>query len=218
MAGRVLRAQQVERNRQGLLAAAKRVFIRKGYLGSTLDAIAEEAGFSKGVIYSQFGSKADLFFALLERRIEERAERNEQIATVGDGRRAVAELIRAASRNERAERGWARLLIEFRATAMRDPSLTTRYSDLHERTLRALTNTLARTFRATRTHSEIPLRTLAEFILAVDSGLTLERAVNLRALPERDFVILVPKALGLGAAPRRAVKPAHGGLSRNHPR
>jgi AcrR family transcriptional regulator len=37
----------------------------------TLDAIADEAGFSKGVVYSRFGSKADLFLALLDRRIEE---------------------------------------------------------------------------------------------------------------------------------------------------
>jgi AcrR family transcriptional regulator len=218
MAGRLLRAQQVERNRQGLLAAAKSVFIRKGYLGATLDSIAKEAGFSKGAIYSQFGSKADLFFALLEDRIEERAKRNEQIAAAGDGKRAVSELIRSASRNETAERGWARLLIEFRATAMRDPSLATRYADLHERTLHALSDTLARAFRADRTHSEIPLRTLAEFILAADSGLTLERAVNPRALPERDFVILVPKALGLGATPRRSVKATHGRHPRSSPR
>jgi AcrR family transcriptional regulator len=35
----------------------------------------------RGVVYSQFGSKADMFFALLERRIEERAAQSEQIAT-----------------------------------------------------------------------------------------------------------------------------------------
>src|SRR6266581_3253289 len=74
------RDEQVERNRQLVLAAARRVFLARGYAGATLDAIAEEAGFSKGVVYSQFDSKADLFLALLEARIAERAAENARLA------------------------------------------------------------------------------------------------------------------------------------------
>src|SRR6185295_9164397 len=59
----VPRAEQIERNRGLVLAAARRVFLERGYAGATLDAIAEEAGFSKGVVYSRFGGKADLFLA-----------------------------------------------------------------------------------------------------------------------------------------------------------
>src|SRR5260370_7676280 len=79
MAPRLGRAQMVERNREAVLSAARRVFINKGYAGATLEAIAEEAGFSKGVMYSQFESKADLFLTLLARRVEERAAQNERI-------------------------------------------------------------------------------------------------------------------------------------------
>src|SRR5438128_1786510 len=67
------RAAQTERNRQLVLEAARQVFLTQGYHGARLDAIAEEAGFSKGVVYSQFAGKADLFVALLEHRIAERA-------------------------------------------------------------------------------------------------------------------------------------------------
>ena len=66
MAVRLRRAEQVERNRGAVLEAARQVFIERGYAGASLEAIAEEAGFSKGVGYSQFGSKPELFFALLE--------------------------------------------------------------------------------------------------------------------------------------------------------
>jgi AcrR family transcriptional regulator len=48
--------------------------------------IAEEAGFSKGVVYSQFASKADMFLALLEARIAERADQNERLAAGLDGK------------------------------------------------------------------------------------------------------------------------------------
>src|SRR6266581_6370182 len=89
------RDEQVERNRQLVLAAARRVFLARGYAGATLDAIAEEAGFSKGVVYSQFDSKADMFLALLEARINERAEQHDRLADALEGHRvvrAVAEL------------------------------------------------------------------------------------------------------------------------------
>jgi AcrR family transcriptional regulator len=85
MGKRLVRSLQVERNRQLVLKAARRVFLAKGYAGSSLEAIAEEAGFSKGVVYSQFDSKADLFLALLERRISERAQQNEQVAAESTG-------------------------------------------------------------------------------------------------------------------------------------
>ena len=76
---RLSRSEQVDRNRERVLAAARRVFLARGYAGASLDAIAEEAGFSKGVVYSQFDGKGDLFLALLERRIQERAEQNERL-------------------------------------------------------------------------------------------------------------------------------------------
>ena len=64
MATRLTRPQQVERNRERVLDAAREVFTESGYVKATLDAIAARAGFSKGVVYSQFDSKADLFLAL----------------------------------------------------------------------------------------------------------------------------------------------------------
>src|SRR5580693_4443956 len=73
MSTRLSRAEQNDRNRALLFAAARRVFLARGYHAATLEQIADEAGFSKGVVYSRFASKADLFLALLEDRIAERA-------------------------------------------------------------------------------------------------------------------------------------------------
>src|SRR5437588_732004 len=62
---RLRRVEQSERNRALVLAAARAVFMDRGYHGATLEQIAEAAGFSKGVVYSRFESKADLFLSLL---------------------------------------------------------------------------------------------------------------------------------------------------------
>lgn len=105
-----------------MLEAARRVFLDRGYARATLEAVAEEAGFSKGVVYSQFGSKGDLFMALLDRRIEERASQNEEIAAGLVSADGVRELVRDALREEAANSGWVRLLVEFRALASHDPA------------------------------------------------------------------------------------------------
>jgi AcrR family transcriptional regulator len=60
-----------ERRRQltqdALIAAAAEVFTEKGFHAASLDEIAERAGFTRGAIYSNFGSKDELLFAVGDR-------------------------------------------------------------------------------------------------------------------------------------------------------
>lgn len=53
--------------RDALVAAAAEVFTRKGFHAASLDEIAEAAGFTRGAIYSNFGSKEELLFAVIDR-------------------------------------------------------------------------------------------------------------------------------------------------------
>jgi AcrR family transcriptional regulator len=177
------RAEQVERNRELVLTAARRVFLARGYEGATLDAIAEEAGFSKGVVYSQFTSKADLFLALLERRVAERADQNDRLAGELEGTEAVEAALHLGDRLHEAEPEWSLLVIEFRAHAARDPGLNDQYARVHARTVARLAAMLARLHERAGTEPPLPTTTLAELILAIGSGVVLERAANPRALP-----------------------------------
>ena len=97
------------------------MFLARGYGKATVEAIAEDAGFSTGVVYSQFGSKADLFLALLERRIDERAERNDEVTAPLAGLDGVHALVLTARRDSAAEEDWLLLLLEFRLVAARGP-------------------------------------------------------------------------------------------------
>jgi TetR/AcrR family transcriptional repressor of mexJK operon len=49
------------RKRGEILAAARRVFTSHGYLGTSMDAVAAEAGASKRTVYQYFTDKQDLF-------------------------------------------------------------------------------------------------------------------------------------------------------------
>lgn len=63
---RLTREQSRARTRERLLASAAVVFTREGYAGASIDRIAEEAGYSKGAMYSNFASKDELFFAMFD--------------------------------------------------------------------------------------------------------------------------------------------------------
>jgi len=51
--------------RESLLQAALAVFSRKGYTAATMEDVARQAGVTRGAIYWHFGSKAELYTALL---------------------------------------------------------------------------------------------------------------------------------------------------------
>jgi AcrR family transcriptional regulator len=63
---RLTREESKARTRVELLRAANRLFVRKGFVATSLADIAEEAGLTKGAVYSNFDSKEDLFLALLD--------------------------------------------------------------------------------------------------------------------------------------------------------
>lgn len=52
--------------RKAILDAAKKLFLIKGYDGSSMDAIASEAGVSKLTVYSHFSDKETLFAAAIK--------------------------------------------------------------------------------------------------------------------------------------------------------
>lgn len=54
-----------ERIHAAILGAAEEVFLRDGYAGASMDAVAGLAGASKQTVYKHFGSKEALFVALV---------------------------------------------------------------------------------------------------------------------------------------------------------
>jgi len=59
--------RDAERTQQSILAAGEEEFADKGLAGARVDAIAEQAGANKRMLYYYFGSKEELYVAVLER-------------------------------------------------------------------------------------------------------------------------------------------------------
>jgi len=187
MSPRLSRAEQNERNRALLLAAARRVFLERGYYAATLDQIADEAGFSKGAVYSRFASKADMFLALLEDRITERAAQNADLVREVAGTGNFVALLDQAERAERGAPGWRLLVTEFRVHAARDPELNRRYAVLHARTLDGVAQMFAEISKENAGDLPFPPRQLAELWLAIETGRALEQIADPHALNGPDL-------------------------------
>lgn len=78
----VRRTPKAERTRGDLLAAARKVFAEKGYEGASVGDVAAAAGYTKGAVYANFGSKEELFLELAR-------ELTAQDAALADSREPV---------------------------------------------------------------------------------------------------------------------------------
>jgi AcrR family transcriptional regulator len=164
---RVTRAERQARTRADLLAAARRVFLRRGFHGASLEEIAQEAGYTKGAVYSNFADKDALYLAVLEAHYEERIEAYAGIMLEGEGvdeaLRGVASFMADADAREPR---WLPLLSEFVAHAARNGRLRPKYVATRNRFLEAI----ARIIDATQERYEVTYR-LSPFEIARVSSL-----------------------------------------------
>jgi AcrR family transcriptional regulator len=172
---RLSRAESRDRTRTLLIQAARRVFLRHGYHAATLDAVAEEAGFTKGAVYSAFDSKADLFLAVFDDRVAARVREIERAdvdaKTPGEHAEALARQFIAGIEHDP---DWSAVVIEFWAHASRDPELRARFAARHA----VLKNALARAFDAMTQRTGRPAVLAADHLatvgLALGNGFALE--------------------------------------------
>lgn len=59
-----------EARRDALLAAARAIFLEKGYAGTSLDEVVKRTGGSKASVYTYFGNKEGLFAAMFAERCQ----------------------------------------------------------------------------------------------------------------------------------------------------
>ena len=174
---RMTRSERAGLTRRELLQAAERRFFRDGYHGTTLDGIADEAGYTKGAVYSTFKSKGGLFLALFDDVMQRRLEEIRTLfETHGIGPQALAALARNPV-DERNTRFLA-VVIEFLVHAAREPALLDAFAQRHRRLRASLAEIGPQA-------AELggPER-WATVTLALSSGLALERLIDPGSVPE----------------------------------
>lgn len=73
------RSRDADRSQLAILDSARDEFAQRGLAGARMDSIAARAGLNKRLIYYYFGSKDDLFLAVLERTYADIREAEQQL-------------------------------------------------------------------------------------------------------------------------------------------
>jgi AcrR family transcriptional regulator len=176
---RLTRRERQALTRTQLLDAAERIFARDGYRGASVSAIAEEAGYSHGAVYSNFEGKLDLFLALVEERIDAR------LATVYEA--ADAELGRGGEPVEtarrflsivQAERDAFLLLVDFWNQAVRDPTAAAKFAERHARLRGIVGRIIEHAAHQQGQRLTVPADQAATAIIVVFNGFAIERLAD----------------------------------------
>lgn len=127
---RLTREQSQARTREKLLASAHETVGLYGYEGTTIDRIAEEAGFSKGAFYSNFSSKEDIFLQLLERNAGGDVVELDELLSKYDDPYDVIDALSEWANFRASDQRWGVLAIELMRRALREQTMSERHVKL----------------------------------------------------------------------------------------
>ena len=137
---RLSRVERREKTRQDLLTAAEACFVTRGFHATSVDEVAEQAGYTKGAVYSNFASKEDLFFGVYQRRVERTLTDVVHALRRAGAERALDRLATATIQRRERDDGWLAVFFEFWAHVLRHPELRDRFAAIHTRILEQLTD------------------------------------------------------------------------------
>ena len=186
MAVRLSRAERREQTRQELISAAEACFVTRGFHATSVDQVAERAGYTKGAVYSNFAAKEDLFFAVYERRVQ-RMQTEVEPGLRQAGAEHTFDWL-ATTMIERRDRddGWLAVFLEFWAHALRNPELRDRFAAIHAGHLEPLAEAVQQL--AEDRGLALPADVTASQVVlawnAMEVGLGLERLTRRQAVDE----------------------------------
>ena len=188
------------------------MFFERGFHGASLEAVAEEAGLTKGAVYSRFESKADLFLAFQEERNRQSVERfARRFDDLGRGDRPtdlIADYWRGKLLHDPPQ--YTLLVIEFWASACRDAEVQRRFSEQHERILVAVAELLEEAAARLGVALALPALELNRLSTAIAHGLALEQLMNREKVDERMIEVAFAPIHELSGTRRRAPRRASG--------
>jgi len=196
-----------ERRREVILAAAKRVFAKKGYHVTTMADVAKAARISYGSVYWYFDSKDALFHALMDS--EEVALRRqidadlEALPDGTDGEEAFRASVRATFEFFEADRDVVKLL--FRDSYVLGERFDRHLAGIYEGFIGDIEQTIAAA-QAQGQVVEAPARMVAFSVAALISQLALRRLATDDGVPASVVADFVVTLLLDGLRPRKEKK------------
>jgi len=182
---RLTREEKKARTRAQLIDAAATVFARRGYVAASLDEVAEEAGLTKGAVYSNFESKEDLFLAVIDERLNEPMRHGAEIidSSMGTSEDHAMAGARVFVDTVEQEREVFLLALEFNIHVARHPELAAKFAARNR-------EQLARVAELIRDHTRedaplpLPADQMAIAVEALSQGIALQKLADPDSVPD----------------------------------
>lgn len=175
---RLNREERRRLTREQLLISAREVFEERGYAGSSLEEIAERAGFTRKVVYSNFSGKADLLLEIVQRQMQVHVEWVESILGQGTAERQALDLGSAFSSFFGKERAWEQLFHEFCIVAAREEEIGARFRARFREAKEAITRLVEEGGKSAGVELSLPAERLVLGIFALMMGIALEKLLD----------------------------------------
>lgn len=198
-APRRTREQQRAQTRADLLTAAADVFARHGYHGTSVDMVAEAAGYTKGAVYSNFDSKEDLFLALLEARLEDSLQSMQDVMDTAAPEDRPAAFGQRRDEIAQWEPQWFLLEAEFELYAARNPEVRERIAKRQQQTREVIEDALRRHIDELGLKPAYPVEELARLIVAAGDGMSLMALNNPEGTDTSELMRILLEVLARGA-------------------
>lgn len=185
---RLTREESKQQTRRELLKVASEMFAKQGFYSTSVDKIAEEAGYSKGAVYSNFGSKEDLFLSVFKENQKEDLLNFKSIAEEYNSLDEFINMIENYHQYERKENeDWSILKLEFLLYAMRDESVSKKLAPILEESRTQITNILKKFYQTKNQKQSVSIDKLAFLLLSLDIGIGIQSYVDEESIPENIF-------------------------------
>jgi AcrR family transcriptional regulator len=133
---RLTREESRAQTRANLIAVGRAHFLRYGLGGAVAETIAEDAGYSRGALYSNFDGKEELFLAVIHEQEVRRFEVFRSILNQESSSKERLRKMRDTFADWVTDRDWIVLYAEFEVEALRNERIRKRCVELHRQTIR----------------------------------------------------------------------------------
>jgi AcrR family transcriptional regulator len=118
------------------MAVGRKHFLRYGLGGSVAEKIAEDAGYSRGALYSNFDGKEELFLAVIDEEHSRHSNAFQLMFKEEPSGRMRLKKFRDAIADLLTDPDWVVLRAEFEAGALRNERIREKFVELHRRQIR----------------------------------------------------------------------------------
>lgn len=172
---RLTRAESQARTRALIINAATRLFLRDGFQVTSLEQIGEDAGFTRGAVYSNFPSKTAIGIAVIDELYERMARDLRHSLEETDSLDEWFDALAAWAQETIGKPQWTRFEIELAAFSAHDDTYKAATAARHARLRAGWAEVIA-----ARLGEDFPIdpEALSTIILALGLGTGVQRAVE----------------------------------------